>query len=111
LEDRPLSSPAEAPSTPRTLPVKPVYYERYLIGHALTWSAVKAMLIARGHSDRQANDIVMTRGVEAPDGFWIITALHEAEFLAELRAVKAGTCKPMLNPPPRPTATGHATNR
>lgn len=71
-----------------TLPKKPVYDGAELIGEAATKGEVEKLLMARGVPSRQAHTAVMTRCVEAPKGFHIITAGPIEKMMDELRAIR-----------------------
>lgn len=68
---------------------KPVHELGATIGNARSWADVVALLVDRGRSARDANDVVRTRGVEGPGGFYIITPATVEQMVAEVRAARA----------------------
>lgn len=78
-----MSSPAEQHAT------RPVYLGDEAIGVAHSWLEVIALLTARGLSERDAANAVLTRRVETDQAFHIIAPGGIEQMLAKLRAIRA----------------------
>lgn len=71
-----------------TLTKKAVYDGAERIGEAATKGEVAALLIARGSDARAADDTIMTRCVETPTRFHLVTPGPMEAMMAELRSIK-----------------------
>lgn len=78
-----MAAPADAHAT------RPVYLGDEPIGVAHSWLEVIGLLTARGLSERDAANALLTRRVETAKAFHIIAAGGIEQMLAKLRAIRA----------------------